>query len=61
VPLLVFLVLPMTLCGLGVSKAKAITTPMLLSAGLGAVALGAVVGGVCGSLIRHLWGINGGF
>jgi hypothetical protein len=48
IPLLVFLVLPMVLCGMGGSKAHAITTPLLLSAGLGAVLLGAVGGGLCG-------------
>src|SRR5262249_36431860 len=33
-PLLVFVVLPMALCGWGGSKMKAINTPMMISAGL---------------------------
>jgi hypothetical protein len=48
IPLLFFLVLPMVLCGLGGSKMQVIGTPVLMSAGLGAVMLGAVVGGLCG-------------
>ena len=46
-PLLFFVVLPMTLGGMGGSKLKVINTPLLWGAGLGAVGLGAVVGGVC--------------
>src|SRR5262249_46130908 len=48
-PVLVFLVLPMAACALGGSKMQN-PNALLVSAGLGAVVLGAVVGGVCGTL-----------
>jgi hypothetical protein len=50
-PFLFFVGLPMTLGFLGGSKLTALTTPMVIGAGLGAVALGALVGGVCGSVL----------
>ncbi len=46
-PFVIFLVLPMAICGLGGSKTKAITNAALVTAALGAVALGAVGGGIC--------------
>jgi hypothetical protein len=45
-PFIVFLVLPMAICGFGGSKFKTITNPALVTAALGAAALGAVVGGI---------------
>jgi hypothetical protein len=54
VPLFVFVVLPMALCGLGGSRSKVIDSSILASAVLGAVFLGAFVGGVCGALARKV-------
>jgi hypothetical protein len=51
IPVIFFVVLPMAVCGLGGSKTKAIETPMLISAGLGAAVLGAIIGGIAGSLL----------
>jgi hypothetical protein len=48
-PLFVFVVLPMALCALGGARLKGNTT-LMVSAGLGAVILGATVGGVCGAV-----------
>ena len=53
-PLLVFVVLPMTLCGLGGSRLQTIGTPTLVSAALGAIALGMVLGGICASRLARL-------
>jgi hypothetical protein len=50
VPFLGLVVLPMVLCGLGGSKVKATNTPMLITAGLGAMLLGAILGTVFGAL-----------
>jgi hypothetical protein len=49
-PLLVFVVLPMGLCALGGARVTAITNPMLFAASVGAIVLGAILGGVFGSL-----------
>jgi hypothetical protein len=49
-PVLLFLVLPMAACGYGGSKMN--PAELHVSAGLGAVLLGAVVGGVCGARSR---------
>lgn len=51
-PVFIFVVLPMAGCGLGASKTKAIDPGLLMSAGLGAVILGSVVGGACGNRSR---------
>lgn len=51
VPFLVLVVLPMALCGWGGSRMRAIETPMVMSAGLGAIVLGALLGGVCGAAL----------
>lgn len=53
-PLLVpflLVVLPMTLCDLGSSRLKTIPPGMVIAAGLGAIVLGAIVGGVFGSFV----------
>jgi hypothetical protein len=47
-PILIYVVLPMVLCGLGGSRMKNINA-LLISAGLGAALLGAILGGICGS------------
>jgi hypothetical protein len=49
IPFFVCVVLPMGLCGVGGSRMKAADSPLLVTAGLGAIVLGAVVGGVCGA------------
>jgi hypothetical protein len=53
----VFLVgLPMTLGALGGARLKVIETPLVISAGVGAVLLGAILGAMVGSLLggrRH--------
>jgi hypothetical protein len=48
-PLLVLVVLPMAACAFGGSRMAAITNPMLISASIGAIMLGAILGGVIGS------------
>ena len=49
-PFLVFVVLPMAACGYGGSRMKPTGPSLLFTAGLGAVLLGATLGGICGSL-----------
>jgi hypothetical protein len=49
-PFLVFVVLPMAACGYGGSRMKPNGPSLLFTAGLGAVLLGATLGGICGSL-----------
>src|SRR5262249_29454844 len=53
VPFLIFVALPMGLCGLGGSKTKSITTPMHVGAALGATALGTVIGGIAANVSRQ--------
>ncbi|MFL5245178.1 MAG: hypothetical protein ACJ8FY_24000 [Gemmataceae bacterium] len=50
-PILLYVVLPVTLCGFGGSKMKD-PSLLVISAGLGAAMLGAVVGGIIGSRSR---------
>ncbi len=52
-PFLIFVVLPMGLCGVGGSKTKAITTVSHVTAAVGAMALGMVVGGIAGNVPRR--------
>jgi hypothetical protein len=47
-PTLIFVVLPMAACGLGGTRAGIITTPALVTASVGAILLGAIIGGLCG-------------
>jgi hypothetical protein len=49
VPLLVFVMLPMALCGLGGARMKEVSPVFLVSAGLGAALLGAILGSVFGA------------
>jgi hypothetical protein len=49
-PVLLFLVLPMAACGYGGAKMN--PNELQISAGLGALLLGAIVGGVCGARSR---------
>lgn len=53
IPFLILLVLPMTVCGFGGSKMSSIDTPMVVLAGMGAVMLGLLFGGICGTILDH--------
>ena len=46
-PMMIFLVLPMAICGYGGSKTREITNAALVLGAVGAVALGTIGGGVC--------------
>jgi hypothetical protein len=50
-PLLFYVVLPSTLCALGGSRVKSIEAPLVISAALGAMLLGAILGGMCGTAL----------
>jgi hypothetical protein len=52
VPLFIFVVLPMAACGLGGSKTKATTAPLHAAASLGALAFGAISGGIAANVAR---------
>jgi hypothetical protein len=52
-PFIVFVVLPMALCGLGGSKTKTTTAAMHVPAALGALMLGAVGGGILANISRR--------
>jgi hypothetical protein len=45
---------PMALCGLGGSRSKTISDGMVVVAGLGAFGLGAVIGGIGGSIAGRI-------
>jgi hypothetical protein len=49
-PFLFLVALPMAVCGFGGSKMRAIDTPMVILAGLGAAMLGLLLGGICGAI-----------
>jgi hypothetical protein len=50
-PILFFVGLPMGLCALGGAKMTVIGPPALVTASLGAILLGTIVGGVCASIL----------
>jgi hypothetical protein len=51
IPFLILVVAPMAACAFGGARMTAVTAPMLLSAGLGAMVLGALVGSLAGALL----------
>lgn len=53
-PLLLFVALPMALCGYGASRMKPTDPSLLVPAALGASLLGAILGGICGSLAGRM-------